>query len=174
MRVLIGGVGYRWQRDASFGPVAADVLAGQRWPAGVRVEDLGYGALYVAQDLADAAPPYDRLILVSGTARGREPGSLHRYPYRQPLPPDDEVQARVREAGAGVIDVDHLLIIAHRLGALPPDVEVIEFEPVDAGPGIELTPAGQETLSRLASALEAEFAAMAPDETAPVPPEETA
>jgi hypothetical protein len=38
-----------------------------------------------------------------------------------------------------VIDLDHLLVIAHRLGALPPRVFVIEVEPVDMSPGIELT-----------------------------------
>ena len=56
-RVLIGGVGYRWMRDASFGLVASDALAREQWPDGVEVADLGYGALYVALDLLDARPP---------------------------------------------------------------------------------------------------------------------
>lgn len=167
MQTLIGGVGYRWQRDASFGVVAADALAAMAWPPDVAVEDLGYGALLVALDLSDAAPPYDRLILISGVARGRKPGSLHRYPYREPLPADEEVQARVCEAGGGVIALDHLLIIAHRLGALPAQVEVIEFEPLDSSPGIELTPAGQAALAGLIAGLAMELAAGRAESRAP-------
>lgn len=140
-RVLIGGVGYRWQRDASFGLVAADALARLAWPPGVAVDDLGYGALYVAQDLADARPPYGRLILLAGTARGRSPGRLYRSRWDGPPADADEIQARIREAGAGVIDVDHLLVIARHFGALPPEVILIEAEPVDATGGEDLSPA---------------------------------
>lgn len=139
MRTLIGGVGYRWQRDASFGLVACDELARETWPHGVEVADLGYGAIYAAQDLADAQPPYTRLILLAGIMRKRSPGEVSTYRYQQALPDSDEVYARIREAGAGVIDLDHLLIIAHHFGALPPDVLVIEVEPFDTSPGAELS-----------------------------------
>jgi hydrogenase maturation protease len=139
MRVLIGGVGHRWQRDASFGVVASDRFAALAWPDGVTIADLGYGALYVAQDIADASPKYDRLVLVAAMPRGRQAGRLYSYWYDRPLPADDEIQERVREAGAGVVDLDHLLVIAHRLGALPPAVFVIELEPTDMSPGIELS-----------------------------------
>jgi Ni,Fe-hydrogenase maturation factor len=56
-RTLIGGVGYRWQRDASFGLAVVDELARLDRPAGVEVADLGYAAIYVAQDQAEAVPP---------------------------------------------------------------------------------------------------------------------
>lgn len=143
-RVLIGGVGYRWMRDASFGVVASDALAAQDWPPGVEVSDLGYGALYITQDLRDAQPPYDRLILLAGVERGRAPGEL----YRQALdgwadgPPGDvdEVQARVREVGAGIIDLDHLLVIARYFRALPSEVVLLEVEPVESTPGADLSP----------------------------------
>jgi hypothetical protein len=75
--------------------------------------------------------------------RGREPGVLYSYRYDRPLPSDVEVQERVREAGAGVVDLDHLLIIAQRFGVLPSDVLVIELEPVDVSPGIELSAAAK-------------------------------
>lgn len=139
-RVLIGGVGYRWQRDASFGLVVGDELARQERPPGVEVADLGYGALYVAQDLADAQPRYDRLILLAGMTRGREPGRLYQYRWQGDLPAAEEIQARVSEAGAGVVDIDHLLVIAQYFGALPDDVRVIELEPVDAAGGDGLSP----------------------------------
>lgn len=140
VQVLIGGVGYRWQGDASVGLVASDTLARLDWPAGIKIEDLGYGAIYVAQDLAQADPPYQRLILLAGLERGRPPGRIYHYAWQGALPDDEEVQARIREAGAGVIDLDHLLVIAQRLEALPEEVIVFEIEPVDASPAEELSP----------------------------------
>jgi hydrogenase maturation protease len=146
-RVLIGGVGHRWQRDASFGVVACDELARMDWPEGVEVADLGYGALYAAQDIGDAVPPYERLVLLAAMPRGRDRGRIYSYRYQCELPPADEIQERVREAGAGVIDLDHLLVIAAHLRVLPPEVIVIELEPVDMSPGIELTPEGAACVS---------------------------
>jgi hydrogenase maturation protease len=138
-RVLIGGVGYRWQRDASFGLVVSDALAALGSSPGVEVADLGYGALYVTQDLADARPPYTRLVLVAGVTRGRPPGTLQAKRW-SPTPIDPEaLQARIREAGAGVVDLDHLLLIANYFGALPPDVTTLELEPVDVSGGEELS-----------------------------------
>src|SRR5919197_3698183 len=101
MRTLIGGVGYRWQRDASFGVVASDAMAALEWPGGVTVADLGYGAIYVAQDLADAQPPYDRLVLVAGVERGRPRGEVYEYEYSPRTATEDEILSRIREAGAG-------------------------------------------------------------------------
>lgn len=147
MRTLIGGVGHRWQRDASFGVVAADRFAALEWPHHVTVADLGYGAIYAAQDIADADPGYDRVVLIAAMPRGRQPGELYSYWYDRPLPPDEEIQERVREAGAGVVDLDHLLVIAHRLGVLPPEVFVIEVEPVDMSPGIDLTSAAEARIA---------------------------
>lgn len=145
-RVLIGGVGYRWQRDASFGLAVSDALATLAWPEHIEVADLGYGALYVTQDLADAEPPYERLVLVSGTARGRVPGNLYCERWQAALPPDEQIQERVREAGAGVVDLDHLLIIASYFGALPDDVITLELEPVDVDGGDGLSPAAAAVL----------------------------
>lgn len=138
-RVLVGGVGYRWLGDASFGVVAADEFARLQWPSGVEVEDLGYGALLVALYLAEARPSYDRVILLAGMERGREPGRLYRYRWSGDLPDEEEIQARVREAGAGVIDIDHLLVVGERLRALPDDVVCIELEPPQGTRGDELS-----------------------------------
>ena len=139
-RVLVGGVGHRWQQDASFGLVVGDELARLAWPAGVDVVDLGYGALYVAQDLGDALPPYDRLILLAGMPRGRRAGRVYCRPWQAEACSDAEIQARIREAGAGVVDLDHLLVIGQHFAVFPPDVLLVEFEPVDATWGEALTP----------------------------------
>src|SRR5919202_7022132 len=143
-RVLIGGVGYRWMRDASFGLVASDALAQEAWPEGVEVADLGYGALYAALDLADAR--YDRVVLLGGVARGREPGRLYRARWSPRRVDDAELQARIREAGAGVVDLGHLLLIAQHFGGLPPDVRCIELEPVHVEGGVTLSDAAAARL----------------------------
>lgn len=141
LRVLIGGVGYWWQRDASFGLVAVDALAAGDWPPGVRLAKLDYGALYVLQDLEEVQPSYDRLVLLAGKARGRDPGQLYSRRW-VPAPLDEqEIQERIREAGAGVIDVDHLLTIGQYFGLLPDDIHVVEVEPVDTNGGEGLSPA---------------------------------
>jgi hydrogenase maturation protease len=149
LRVLIGGVGYRWQRDASFGLVASDELSRLDWPSGIEVADLGYGAIYVAQDLADARPPYDRVILLTGMARGRTPGQIYRTRWESSAPDPEDLVARIREAGAGVIDPDHLLVIAQHFGALPDDVVVIELEPVDVTGGENLSPEAADRLQEV-------------------------
>jgi hydrogenase maturation protease len=146
VRVLIGGVGYRWQRDASFGVVASDALAAEEWPPEVEVMDLGYGAIYVAQDLLHAEPPYDRLVLLAGVERGREPGGLCRSRWEGVMPDAEELQELIREAGAGIVDLDHLLYIAMHFRALPREVVLIEFEPVDSSIGEELSPLGERRL----------------------------
>ncbi len=145
-RVLIGGVGYRWFGDGSFGLVVSDELASLDWPPGVEVEDLGYGALHVALDLADTHPPYGRVIFIAVTQRGREPGRLYRFRCGPELPDSEEVQARMYEASAGVIDLDHLLVIGRHFGALPPDVVVIELEPYSDTTGDQLSPPVQALL----------------------------
>src|ERR687888_335537 len=147
-------------RDGSFWPLASDPPAREARPAGVAIADLGYGALYIALDLADARPAYDRLVLLAGTSRGREPGRLYHEQWRAPVVDDAELQARIREAGAGVIDLDHLLLIARHFGGLPEDVVCIELEPVEAVGGDGLSEAAAACLPR-ALAL-ARAAALAP------------
>lgn len=138
--VLVGGVGYRWQSDASFGVVAVDELAEHRWPCGTDILDLGYGAIYVAEDLLAASPPYRKAIFLAGVPRGREPGHFYRWRWEDRRVDPEEVQERIREAGAGVVHLDHLLVVAEHFGALPPDVVVLEAEPVCTDPGEELSP----------------------------------
>lgn len=137
VRVLVGGVGYRFQSDLSFGLHVSDALAAEP-PEGVEVMDLGYGAIFATQDLMVADPPYDRVVLVAAAVRGRAPG-LYEGTGTPPHESDEEIQERVREAGAGVLDLDHLLVIGRRFGAFPDEVRVLELEPVETGPGERLS-----------------------------------
>ncbi len=160
-RVLIGGVGYRWFGDGSFGLVASDALALLEWPAGVDVEDLGYGALHVALDLADTDPPYERVILVGVTERGREPGQVYRFRCETTLPDSQEIQARMYEAGAGVIDLDHLVVIGRHFQALPDDVIAIELEPHPGTVGDGLTAEVQALIPQVVDLVRQEVSATA-------------
>ncbi len=161
-RVLIGGVGYRWFGDGSFALLASDALSGLDWPSGVDVLDLGYGALHVAMDLADADPPYERVVLVGVTERGREPGRLYRFTCDPGAPSAQDVQDRMYEAGAGVVDLDHLLVIGRHFGALPDDVVAIELEPVPGTTGDELSAAAQALLPQAVELVRHEVLAPAP------------
>lgn len=155
-RVLIGGVGYRWMRDASFGVIASDALAKLDWPSHVDVADLGYGAILIAQDLMYATPRYTRLVLVAAVERGRAPGTLYTYRCSQPTADAGDIHARIAEAGAGVLDVDHLLVIAAWFGVLPADVAVVELEPVDTGGGEELSAQAMDALASVADLVRGE------------------
>lgn len=127
-RMLIGGVGYQFLRDFSFGPEMIRRLQELDWPSGVDIEDLSYGPVTVVQNLTDQE--YERMILVGAHKRGGTPGSLNVYHLSHELPEDDVIQERVGEAVTGVISLDNLLIVGRHFGALPDDVLVFEVEPL--------------------------------------------
>ena len=133
MRVLVGGVGYRFLRDNSIGPYMSDLLA-ERTNGDIEVEDLSYHPVGLTQNLQEREP-YDRLVLVAAVNRGREPGTVEAYRWDGELPSREEIQERVSEAVTGVISLDNLLIVCGALGGLPDDVRVVEVEPADEGWG---------------------------------------
>ena len=137
MRVLVGGVGYRFLRDESVGPWAAEQLAG-RANGDVEVEDLGYHPVGFVHNLQEREP-YDRLVLVGAVRRGRPAGTVDVYRWDGVIPDVDEVQARVAEAVTGVISLDNLIIVTGALGELPEDVRVVEIEPGPEGWGEEFS-----------------------------------
>jgi len=138
LRVLVGGVGYRFLRDESVGPYMADRLA-LRPPDGVEVEDLGYHAVGLAQNL-QTREPYDRVVLVGSVRRGREHGTITSYRWDGVLPAPDEIQGYVGEAAVGMISLDGHLIVCGALGGLPDDVRVVEVEPGEEGWGEGFSP----------------------------------
>ncbi len=160
-RVLVGGVGYRWFGDGSFALLVCDALAASEWSPDVDVVDLGYGALHVAMDLADIEPPYERVVLVAVTERGREPGRIYRFDCDRCVPDPQDVQDRMYEAGAGVIDLDHLLVIGRHFGALPDDVVAVELEPHPGTTGAQLSAAAQALLPQAVELVRREVGAPA-------------
>ncbi|MDQ6779126.1 MAG: hydrogenase maturation protease [Actinomycetota bacterium] len=137
MRVLVGGVGYRYLRDGSVGPLLTERLAAElaSTPSnGVEVEDLSYGPVALSMNLQER-PDYDRLVVFAAVERGRSPGTVNAYRWDGALPDHDQIQERVAEAVTGVISLDNLLIVCGALGGLPADVRVVEIEPEDLGWG---------------------------------------
>lgn len=151
MRVLVGGVGYRYLRDDSVGPHVSDLLAA-RAGGEVEVEDLSYHPVGLSQNLQDR-PPYDRLVLVAAVRRGRDPGALEAYRWDGSLPPVEEIQERVAEAVTGVISLDNLLIVCGALGGLPEDVRVVEVEPTDEAWGDGFSPLMEERIPEVVEAV---------------------
>ncbi len=150
--ILVAGVGYQHLSDLSFGPKLVGRLQGMDWPDDVRVEDFGYGPIAIL-DWFEESPGkrFERAILAGAVERGREPGTLTTYSWIGGTPDPDLVQERILEAGAGVISLENLLIVAQHFGALPADTAVVELEPVEKEWNTELSALGEE---RLAQAVE--------------------
>src|SRR5215210_185015 len=151
MRVLVGGVGYRFLRDGSVGPWLVDRWEG-RTDNGMEVEDLGYHPVGLTQNLQDREP-YDRIVLVGSQPRGRAPATIEAYRWDGVLPDVDEIQRRVSEAVTGVISLDNLLIVCGALGGFPEDVRVVEVEPADEGWGEGFSPEVEARLPELEDAV---------------------
>ncbi len=127
-RVLVAGVGYQFLRDLSFGPVVIELLRREKWPSGVEIEDLSYGPIAILHNL-EARPPYDRIVLIAGVKRDRLPGQVTIYRWDGRLPDtQEEIQARIAEAGSGVISLDNLLVVLTWFQRLPKELVVIEVE----------------------------------------------
>ena len=166
MRVLAGGVGYRFLRDGSLGPWLTERLAerlgappGVHGPGAVRlgavelsVEDLSYGPVAIHYNLCER-PPYDRLVVFGAVARGRAPGTLTRYRWDGELPRREAVQERVNEAVTGSVSIDNLLIVCGALGGMPDDVRVVEVEPGDEGWGDGFSPEVENVLEEMEAAV---------------------
>lgn len=151
MRVLVGGIGYRFLRDGAVGPYMSDRLAAGA-TNGVEVEDLGYHPVGFTQNLQDREP-YDRIVLVGAVARGREPGTVSAYRWDHALPSEQEIQVRVSEAVTGVISLDNLLIVTEAFGAFPDDVRVVEVEPADESWGEGFSPEVEAKLGEIEEAI---------------------
>jgi hydrogenase maturation protease len=141
MRTLLAGVGYSNLSDLSVGPLVAAQLRQEAWPTHVEVDDLSYGPVAVVHRLAEAVPPYTRLVLIGAADRRRPGAAVRRYRWDGVLPAAEEIQARVAEAVTGVIDLDNLLVVTGHFGALPAEVFVVEVQPVATEFGLEPSPA---------------------------------
>ncbi len=147
--ILVAGVGYQHLSDLSFGPKLVERLRGLDWPDDVRVEDFGYGPIAIL-DWFEESPgkKFERAILAGAVERGRTPGTLAAYRWIADTPDPEVVQERILEAGAGVISLENLLIVAQHFGALPADTSVVDLEPLEKGWNTELSVVGEERLEQ--------------------------
>lgn len=138
MKVLIAGVGHPNLRDLSFGQVLLAYLKEQEWSENVDLENLSFGAIAVLQWFQDYPAKYEKVVFVSAVEReGRTPGTLDVYKWDFPPTDAEKIQECVAESVTGIISLDNLLMILHHFDALPPEVEVVEIEPVETNIGFE-------------------------------------
>lgn len=153
---LVATLGHAWLRDQAFGMEVLRRLRDEGVPPGVELTDWSFGTITAFQKLS--ARRFDRAVFLSGTARGRPPGTLHRFSPPPELPPPEEIHARVADSVMGMVSVDNLVILGRYYGALPEHVVLIEAEPVDEGWGDRLSPAVERLVTPAAAAVREELA----------------
>lgn len=136
--ILVAGVGNPWAGDLDFGPQFVRRFSALEWPPEVLLEDAAVAAQLFVHRLQELAPA--RVVVVACFPRGDPPGTIRCYAPHGPAPAD-EVQARLGESVSGVIDLDHVLVVARHYGALPERTTVIEVEPAEQDFGTAFSPA---------------------------------
>ncbi len=141
MKVLIAGVGHPNLKDLSFGQVLLPFLEKQKWVKEFDLENLSFGAIAVLQWFQDHPGKYDRVVFVSAAEReGRKPGTLDVYNWDFKSLDEEVVQECVAESVTGIISLDNLMQILQYFKALPPEVVVLDLEPIDSEIGFECSP----------------------------------
>ncbi len=141
MKVLIAGVGHPNLKDLSFGQVLLPHLKKQKWAEDFDLENLSFGAIAVLQWFQDHPGKYDRVVFVSAAERtGRNPGTLDVSKWAFAPLDEEVVQECVAESVTGIISLDNLMQILQYFKALPPEVFVLDLEPVDSEIGFECSP----------------------------------
>lgn len=130
--VLVGGVGQLFQSDLDFGRRVTETLAAGELGPRVRVEELHYGGVAVAQLLQDLRPVV--LVLVGAAQRGDPPGTLRRRHVVPPALDPAAAQLAIGEAVTGYVGIDLVVEVAASLDALPDHTVAIEVEPVETEP----------------------------------------
>lgn len=124
--------------------MAAERLASEGLGPGVRVEDLCYAAVAVAQLLEELRP--DALVLVGADERGGVAGRVRcRAVTPGGIPPAD-ARLAVADAVTGYVSIDLVVTVASALGFLPAATIVVEVEPDSTQPSTELSPAASRGL----------------------------
>ena len=155
--VVVGGVGHLYQGDLDLGRVAVERLAHEDLGSQVAVEEFSYGAVAVAQRLAELKPRL--LVLVGAKERGRRPGTVEKREVRPLRRASAVVQGAIADAVTGYIDLDLVLEVADGLGALPPRVVTVEVEPATTEPAEQLSPEADTGLARALELVREEVAA---------------
>lgn len=152
--VLVGGVGELWQGDLDLGRRAVERLSQHDLGPRVAVEDLFYGALHVADLLADRRPAV--LVVIGAARRGRPAGTVERRvvtPFRMA---PEQAQHAMHDALTGFVSIDLVLEVSAALDALPAETVVVEVEPATNLPSYELSPTCEAALTEALDVVRAE------------------
>lgn len=141
MKVLIAGVGHPNLKDLSFGQVFLPHLEKQSWAKDFDLENLSFGAIAVLQWFQDHPGKYDRVIFVSAAEREqRMAGTLDVYMWDFAPLDEEAVQESVAESVTGIISLDNLMRILQFFKVLPPEVFILDLEPINSEIGFECSP----------------------------------
>lgn len=135
--VVVAAVCQPWRQDLEFGLWILDRLREEGVHGVARLEDWSFGTIPAFQKLR--AGRFERAVFLSAARRGRRPGTVHRFRPPDTLPGPREIRARIADGATGLVSVDNLLVMGRFYGALPPDVVLVEAEPVDDGWGRSLS-----------------------------------
>jgi len=142
---LVGGVGELFQGDLDLGRLAVERLSAQPLGPDVFVEELHYGAVAVAQRLAELNPT--AMVLIGAVPSGQPPGTVRRRRVRQVTLEPDVVQQAVTNAVTGYVTIELVVAVATGFGILPRRTVVIEVEPGSVEPGEGLSAPGEAGLA---------------------------
>ncbi|MFW6017877.1 MAG: hydrogenase maturation protease [Halapricum sp.] len=149
--VAVVGVGNPIMSDDGLGEHVIEALRERGLPDGVVAAHAGTTAFFALEAMSGA----DYAVIVDAVAlEGAEPGSIHRYHYREGSfdgsPPEvlmhDFSFSDALEAGSATYD-------------LPAELLVIGVQPADVGPGTELSDAVAERVPDVIEAVREEIAA---------------
>ena len=146
-RVLVAGIGNVFRNDDGFGSEVARRLAGEAWPAGVRVVDYGIRGLHLAYDLLD---PWDVLVLVDAVPDRGAVGTVSVERLER-----EDVRRDPRVDGHGMDPATVLASLAALGGRLPERTLLVGCQVAETGDGMGLSPAVEAAVAEGARAVRA-------------------
>ena len=140
MRTFVGTVGYHFLRDYSIGPKLLPQLQAMQWHEGVTVDECNWGPVAVVQQFQAMAQPFERVVLLTASDRGKVAGDMTLLRWRGGDALPEDVQGRINEAVTGVISVDNLLVIGEYFKIWPSEMFVVDVQPGEQEQGDEFSP----------------------------------
>lgn len=137
MCTLVIGIGNPLHSDDGLGVRAAQQLAAQDLPPGVKVEELGTPGWSLVNHLQG----WQRVLLIDAVQMGERPGTWHRLDASQTHLITQEVSVSLHEPGLA-----ESLALAQALNLMPDEVAIYGVEPAWTGAGMELSPEIQEAI----------------------------
>lgn len=134
------GIGNPLQSDDGLGARAAQMLASEKLPDGVQIEELGTPGW----GLVNFLQGWQRVILIDAVCMGEKPGTWRRLQENEiQLIAHDQVSS-LHEPGLA-----ESLSLARTLGLMPDEIVLYGIEPAHIQPGVELSPEVRQAITPL-------------------------